>query len=255
MRQEAIAHPPRRIVCTVADIENATHDIRVVRLAVESGGPFEFLAGQYASLEFPGLPPRDFSMASRPDEALLEFHIRLMPGGAITPYMATQIRCGDRVDAYGPLGTAYLRENHTGPIVALAGGSGLAPIKSIVETALARGMTQPIALYVGVRAERDLYLEEHFRALSARHPNLRVVPVLSAPDAPTQRRTGMLADALRQDFAPGALKDAKAYLAGPPIMVETAMAALITLGVRKQDCHEDAFYTEAEKAALAEGPS
>jgi ferredoxin-NAD(P)+ reductase (naphthalene dioxygenase ferredoxin-specific) len=245
---EVVAHPSRRLTCKVVDVARATHDIRVVRLAVESGGPFDFSAGQYASVEFPGLPPRDYSMANRPDDAVLEFHIRLMPGGAVTPYVSTQVKIGDTVKVGGPYGTSYLREKHTGPILALAGGSGMAPIKSIVETALAHGMKQPITLYFGARAERDLYLEDQFRVLAERHGNLTFIPVLSEPEGPTQRRTGLLADAVRSDFT--TLDGAKAYLAGPPVMVETATAALTDLGVRRQDCHADAFYTEAEKAAL-----
>jgi CDP-4-dehydro-6-deoxyglucose reductase/ferredoxin-NAD(P)+ reductase (naphthalene dioxygenase ferredoxin-specific) len=245
---DVVAHPSRRLTCKVVDVAAATHDIRVVRMEILSGGPFDFSAGQYASVQFPDLPPRDYSMANRPGDPLIEFHIRLMPGGAVTPYVSSQLKPGDTVKVSGPLGTSYLREKHTGPIVALAGGSGMAPIKSIVETALGHGLKQPIALYFGVRAERDLYLEDHFGALAARHANLSFIPVLSQPDGPTQRRTGFLADAVRSDFP--SLDGTKAYLAGPPIMVETAVAALTELGVRRQDCHADAFYTEAEKAAL-----
>ncbi len=172
-----------------------------------------------------------------------------MPGGAVTPYVANQLKPGDTVKVSGPLGTSYLRDKHTGPIVALAGGSGMAPIKSIVETALGHGFKQPIALYFGVRAERDLYLEDHFGALAAHHPNLTFVPVLSrARRADARAARGFLADAVRSDFP--SLDGTKAYLAGPPVMVETAVAALTELGVRRQDCHADAFYTEAEKAAL-----
>lgn len=248
---ETVAHPSRRLTCTVVGLDDATHDIRRVRLRIDAGGPFDFSAGQYGSLEFPGLPPRDYSMANRPDEPILEFHIRLMPAGAVTPFVSTRLKAGDTVKVSGPYGTSYLREKHAGPIVALAGGSGLAPIKSIVETAVAHGLKQPIALYLGARAERDLYLDDHFRALAARRANLTVIPVLSAPDAPTQRRTGVLAHALRQDFA--SLDGAKVYLAGPPAMVETCVAAALDLGARRQDCHADAFYTEADKARMAGG--
>ena len=148
----------------------------------------------------------------------------------------------------GPLGTAHLRDNHRGPILAVAGGSGLAPIKAIVESALAGGAQQPIHLYFGVRAERDLYLEGHFRALTEQHPNLTFTPVLSEPDGPTGRRTGYLADAVAADFAD--LDGFKAYLAGPPIAVETTVGKLRAAGMRRRDIHADAFYTEADKAKL-----
>lgn len=250
---DTVAHPLRHLVCRVTKLDNATHDIRRLRLKILDGGPYDFSAGQYASVEFAGLPARDYSMANRPDQAELEFHIRLLPGGAVTPFVAKRLKVGDRVKVFGPHGASYLRERHSGPIVALAGGSGLAPIKSIVETALAHGAKQPIHLYFGVRDERDLYLEDHFNKLAKKHANLTFVPVLSEPAGPTERRIGFLCDVVGEDFTN--LDGAKAYLAGPPVMVETSVAVLQTLGVRKQDCHADAFYTEAEKAALAEAAS
>ena len=255
---DTVAHPLRHLRCRVTAVDDLTHDIKCVRLKVLDGGPYDFTAGQYARIEFPGLPPRDYSMANRPDEPGLEFHIRLVAGGAVTPYVAKSLKVGDRLKVFGPHGTSYWRERHTGPILALAGGSGLAPIKSIVETALQAGATQPVHLYVGVRDERDLYLEDHFKALAAKHRNLTFIPVLSEPSRATKRRTGFLADAVRQDFAglgPRSLDGAKAYLAGPPVMVETAVAILEALGLRRQDCHADAFYSEAEKAALAQTAS
>lgn len=247
-------HPIRHLDCEVIEVAQATHDIRIVRMAIRAGGPFDFSAGQYASVIFDQdrLPPRDFSMANRPGSDALEFHIRLMPGGAVTPYVAHSLKAGERVRVVGPSGNAFYRPRHTGPILALAGGSGLAPIKSTVEEALAEGAQQPIHLYFGVRAERDLYLEGHFRALAAQHPNLRFTPVLSAPGGPTERRTGFLSEAIGKDFSD--LDGFKAYLAGPPIMVETCTRVLKHLGLARQNCHADAFYTEADKAKLESAP-
>jgi CDP-4-dehydro-6-deoxyglucose reductase/ferredoxin-NAD(P)+ reductase (naphthalene dioxygenase ferredoxin-specific) len=245
---DLVVHPQRRLVCRVAGLEQATHDIRIVRLDIESGGPFTFSAGQFARVGFAGLPPRDYSMANRPDQPGLEFHIRQLGGGTASVYAATRLKLGDRVTVEGPFGTSYLRERHTGPILAIAGGSGLAPIKSIVETALARGMAQPIRLYFGVRDERDLYAEAALTALAARHPNFRFIPVLSTPSGPTARRTGFVHHAVAAEL--GDPDGLKAYLAGPPPMVEAASALLAARGVRREDLHADAFYTEAEKAAL-----
>ncbi len=245
---DTVAHPIRHMTCRVTGLDRATHDIRVVRLAVEAGGPFDFSAGQYAQVAFDGLPARDYSMANRPTEPELEFHIRLTPGGTVSPYVAETLAVGETVKVVGPYGASHWRGNHRGPVLAAAGGSGLAPVKSIVEEALATGAKQDIHLYVGVRAERDVYLEEHFAALAQAHPNLHVTVVLSEPDGPTERRTGFLADAIAEDFDD--LDGAKAYLAGPPVMVESVTEKLKMLGVRRQDCHADAFYTEAEKAKL-----
>ena len=190
-------HPIRHLDCEVTEVAQATHDIRIVRMAIQAGGPFDFSAGQYASVIFDParpakLPPRDFSMANRPGGDTLEFHIRLMAGGAVTPYVANSLKPGERGRVVGPYGNAFYRPRHAGPILAIAGGSGLAPIKSTVEEALARGARQPIHLYFGVRAERDVYLEDYFRALAAKQANLRFIPVLSEPDAATRRRTGFL---------------------------------------------------------------
>ena len=248
---EIAAHPQRKLTCSVISAEAVTHDIRRIRLNIESGGPFDFSAGQYAAVTFPGQPTRDYSMASQPGEAELEFHVRLVPGGTVSPFVLEQLKPGDSVKVEGPRGISFLREHHSGPIVALAGGSGLAPIKSITERALKIGLKQPIHLYFGVRDERDLYLEDHFRALEAAHPNFRFIPVLSQPSSETSRRTGFLADAVKTDHA--TLDGAKAYLCGPPVMVETCMAALTAAGLRREDCHADAFYTEADKAALNKG--
>ncbi|HYC13401.1 MAG TPA: 2Fe-2S iron-sulfur cluster-binding protein, partial [Stellaceae bacterium] len=153
---EVAIHPQRQLVCRVASIEDMTHDIKGVRLEIVSGGPFTFSAGQYAALRFSSLAARDYSMANRPDENVLEFHIRHVSGGAASRYAARCLKHGEKVVVEGPFGSAWLRGNHTGPILAIAGGSGLAPIKSIVETALARGARQPIRLYLGVRDEPDL---------------------------------------------------------------------------------------------------
>jgi len=248
---EVVLHPQRHLTCRVVGLEAMTHDIRRVRLAIEAGGPFTFSAGQYASLRFASMPARDYSMANRPDQDELHFHIRRMGPGSASAYVVEKLKLGDTVTVEGPYGSSWLREKHRGPIIAIAGGSGLAPIQSIVETALASGTRQPIHLYLGVRDERDLYLEAHFRELAGRHDNLRVTPVLSEPSRPTARRSGFVHEAIAADFAD--FDGAKAYLAGPPVMVEAASNMLTERGMRREDVHADAFYSEAEKAALNGG--
>lgn len=247
-QDEVVAHPLRKLNCTVREFDRMTHDIVRVRLSIESGGPFDFTAGQYSQVSFGKLPPRDYSMANRPSDELLEFHIRQLADGTVSAYANTQLIVGDSVQVDGPHGISYYRATHAGPIVALAGGSGLAPIKSIVEEALAQGARQSIFMYFGVRDERDLYLDDHFRDLEARHPNLSFTPVLSEPSGPTAHRTGYLADVVGADFAD--LDGSKVYLAGPPIMVETCVERVRERGTGDEDCHADAFYTEADKAKL-----
>lgn len=232
-----------RLTTRVVEIADATHDVRILRLAAAGSVPFPFKAGQYARLGFGDLPMRDYSMANRPDETLLEFHIRNVGDGA-SGYVAHRLTLGETVAVEGPLGEAHLRTDHAGPIIAIAGGSGLAPIKSIVETALGTPRTQQVHFYFGARDERDIYLERRLRGLEAAHAAFRFVPVLSAPSRPTARRRGLVGDAVAADFQ--SFAGAKAYLAGPPAMVEAAIEMLIARGLPPADIHADPFYSEEE---------
>ena len=244
---EAANHPRRRIACRVADVEAAAADVWRLRLDPADGGRLRFSAGQYASLSFADLPPRDFSMANRPLDPQLEFHVRRIDGGRVSAYVAEELKPGDEVRLEGPFGAAFLRRKHPGPIVAIAGSTGLAPILSIVDTALHSGMTQPIRLYFGARDAAHLYAVERLEALAGAHENLKVEIALSEPGGAAGYRRGFVTDAVAADRAD--LGGAKAYVAGPPAMVEVAAALLASRGVAPEDVHADAFFTEAEKAA------
>ncbi len=242
---DLIVHPRRLLATRVVGLDDATHDIKRIRLAIESGGPFDFSAGQFASVTFEGCPARDYSMANTPDDPIIEFHVRRTAGGATSAYVAEKLKLGDSVRVEGPFGPSYLRESHRGPIIAVAGGSGMAPIKSIVERALAKALPQHIYFYFGVRSERDLYLVDHFKALAEKHPTLHFVPVLSEGDGMTLR-CGLVHEAVAADF--DEFDGCKAYLAGPPVMVEAATKLFEQRGMRRIDIHADAFYTVAEMA-------
>ena len=247
-QDEVAAHPNRAINCKIASITEATHDIRLIEIDVTDGELFNFSAGQYASLTFAGLPPRDFSMANSPGRGRLQFHIRHVEGGTVSDHVLKELKVGDTVRVEGPHGVSYLREQHRGPIIAVAGSTGLAPIKSIVDTALQAGMNQSIYLYFGVRDERDLYMIDNLEQMATDFENLTFMPVLSEPSNEIRYRTGLVTDAVFSDFDD--LDGCKAYIAGPPAMVEHAVEKFQLLGIRREDCHADAFYTEAEKAAL-----
>lgn len=245
--------PTRKLTAAVTLIEDLTHDIRRVRVAPLDGEPLLFTAGQYAQVGFDGVPARSYSMANRHGDTELEFHIRRVPGGTTSGHVHTALKVGDRATLEVPLGSSYLRQHHTGPILCIAGGSGLAPVKSIVETALAHGMKQPIHLYFGVRSERDLYMVEHFQTLAAWHSNLTFTAVLSEQGDITQHRSGFVTQAVIEDFSE--FDGWKAYVAGPPPMVDAAMEATFARGLRREDMHADVFFTpenspEAQEAAL-----
>lgn len=247
--EDAALAPPRRIRGRVSELVDLTHDIKLVRVAPEDGAPLQFAAGQYAQLGFGDIPARSYSMANRDGDQGLEFHIRRVPGGTTSEHVHGALRVGDKATLEFPLGSSSLRQHHTGPILCVAGGAGLAPIKSIVETALANGMKQPIHVYFGARAERDLYLVEHFQALSSRHPNLSFTPVLSGAQ-PALYRSGFVTEAVAKDISD--LDGWKAYVAGPPLMVDAAMAVTAARGLRSEDLHADVFFTpEGSPASLA----
>lgn len=247
-QDETTDHPHRSMNTTITDITEATHDIRVVRMATAFGELYDFSPGQYSSLKFSDMPARDFSMANMPGTNELEFHIRQVVNGKVSEHVLSNLKIGDSVSLEGPYGVSHLRESHTGPIIALAGSTGLAPIKSIVESALHKGMRQGIYLYFGVRTEKDLYLENYLQDLAKSHDNLTFVPVISEVNENTSYRAGLVADAVVSDFDD--LDGCKSYIAGPPVMVEDAVHKFELLGMRREDCHADAFYTEADKAKL-----
>ena len=181
---------------------NLTHDIKRVRLEIVSGGPFDFSAGPVCGARVASLPARDYSMANRPDEPVLEFHVRAHERRRREPlHRARPSRSARRFGSRDRFGSSCLREHHTGPI--LGDRRRLRPRADQVDRRdrARRGARQPIHLYFGVRDERDLYLEEHFTRARGAHPNLRFTPVLSEPAAPTARRNGFVHEAAAADLA------------------------------------------------------
>lgn len=223
----------------VAAIAAPTEDVRVLSLATELGSGFAFRAGQYVRLGFGDLAPRDFSLANQPSEALLEFHIRVSGSGDVANYLRSHLAEGDTVSVEGPFGDAYLRPSHPGPILAIAGGTGMVPAKSITATALAAGVSQSIHFYLGARSERDLYPEPEFLEWEATHQNFKFVAVLSEPEQHSRRRRGYVADAVAEDFDD--LSGFKCYIAGPPPMVAASVRLVAELGVAPDDIHADPF--------------
>src|SRR5260370_10335874 len=167
-------------------------------------------------------------MANVPGDPVRECHVRQSAGGATSMHVATKLKIGDHVRVEGPFGPSYVREGHRGPIIAVAGGSGMAPIKSVVERALQKALPQHIYFYFGVRSERDLYLHDHFAALAKTHDNLHFIPVLSEGNG-SNLRQGLVHEAVAADF--DEFDGCKAYLAGPPVMVE---APTQTFGQRRK---------------------
>jgi len=236
---EVIVHPARIVKGVVTAIEEATHDIR--RLRVKPAKPIEFSPGQYVTLQFTPEHIRPYSMAGLMGDAEMEFHIRQVPDGRVTEYVFTRLKVGDAVRVSGPLGTAFLRRKHEGPMLCVGGGTGLAPALSVVRGALEAGMGNPIYLYFGVRSQQDLYDAARLDALAQAHPNLKVHTIVSTGPVSRTQRSGLVTDAIRQDFA--SLTGWRAYLCGAPAMVEALNLLVAGMGMAPQHIHADAFYT------------
>ncbi|OCX93220.1 MAG: naphthalene 1,2-dioxygenase [Pseudomonas sp. K35] len=235
---EIVTHPARIIKGTVVAVEAPTHDIR--RLRVRLAKPFEFSPGQYATLQFSPEHARPYSMAGLPDDPEMEFHIRKVPGGRVTEYVFEHVREGSSIKLSGPLGTAYLRQKHTGPMLCVGGGTGLAPVLSIVRGALKLGMTNPILLYFGVRSEQDLYDAERLHKLAADHPQLTVHTVIATGPINESQRAGLVTDVIEKDIL--SLAGWRAYLCGAPAMVEALCTVTKKLGISPEHIYADAFY-------------
>lgn len=230
----------RRVRCRVTRVERLTHDISLIGLEPTTGRPIEYRAGQYVRITADGLPARDYFMANVPGGASMEFHIRRIPGGAVSTQLTHALNVGDEVRVEGPHGHAHLRQRHTGPILAIGAGSGLAPMKAIVEAALARPVASVVHLYFGARTARDLYLVDHFEGLAAAHPNFHYSAVVSDETVPGRWR------GLVGDVAAAGLPDLygwKVYLAGGPAMIASAAERVLERGARTEDIHADVFFT------------
>jgi ferredoxin-NAD(P)+ reductase (naphthalene dioxygenase ferredoxin-specific) len=235
---EVVTHPPRIMEATVLAIDELTRDIR--RLRLRPSHPLSFSPGQYVALEFAPDLVRPYSMAGLPDDPDLEFHVRLMPGGRVSGYIANELKVGGTVCVSGPLGAAYLRRKHRGPMLCVAGGTGLAPVMSIVRGALAAGMANPIHVYFGARSRDDVYGAEWLERLASVHRNLHVHIVVTAGNDDPRLRNGLVTDAVIQDWSD--LHGWRAYLCGAPPVVEAAAILVKQKGVSPEHVHAEAFY-------------
>ena len=237
---EIVVHPARIVKATVATLEYLTHDIK--RLVLKPAKPIQHSPGQYVQLQFTPNHIRPYSMAGLCDDELFEFHVRLVPDGRVTSYIANELKVGDTVRMNGPLGTGYLRRKHTGPMLCVAGGTGLAPILSVLRGAVANEMPNPIHIYLGVRSPRDVYGLDWLTHLRRQHPALKLhVVVASGGDSRTQR-CGLVTQAIEEDFA--SLDGWRAYLCGSPPMVEAATLLARHKGIAAEHVYADAFYPQ-----------
>lgn len=242
---DVAVHPVRNVQGHISGIEKLTSDIVSIKLKISGTQPFEFSAGQYVYLTFQGYPRREYSISSYHDHEL-EFYIRRIDGGVVSPFVWDFLEIMDVVELEGPHGNMFYRAQHEGPVLAIAGGSGLSAIQPIVLEAVQSEKGQNVTLYHGVRTEADIYRAELFKNLIQQYNQFQYVAVLSESSESTRYPTGYLNEYLRKNVA--ANRDYMAYLAGPPPMVRSCNEVLTDIGVESANIHADPFFTEAERA-------
>lgn len=228
---------PRKLQARVLSKDRVSHDVVRLRLLPEDEN-FDHLPGQYLRLYLGGFEPRDYSIASQPQETGLEFHIRDQGEGGASSYAAQTLAVGDSLLIEGPFGHCTLDQAHGGPLIGVAGGTGLAPVLAILRQALEAGHQEAVQLCYGARRKADHYLSSDIRKLEQRFDNFTFFFALT--DEETERsRKGLVTDLLTPDLL--LLEGARFYVAGPPAMVEAAVARLRSLGLPEDRIHADAF--------------
>jgi CDP-4-dehydro-6-deoxyglucose reductase len=240
--------PVKTLPCRVQKLARLAPDVMLLQLKLPASERLQFLAGQYIDILLKDGRRRSFSIANAPQaDDYLELHVRQVPGGHFTSHVFQAMRARDILRLEGPHGDFFLREDSAKPVVLLAGGTGFAPIKAIVEHAFHQKSMRPMALYWGARDRAGLYLHELAERWAASHPGFMYVPVLSEPLNADgwQGRTGLVHQAVMADFPD--LSGHQVYACGAPAMIEAARFDLISrCGLKNEDFFADAFTFAAE---------
>jgi propane monooxygenase reductase component len=238
--------PPRTVSTRVTAIEPLTHDIRMLRLAIENDEPFTFKPGQYVDIRIPGAEEehRSFSMANLAAEpGELEFMIKCYPGGRFSGLLDGELAVGDALDVTGPYGVFTLRSSSPRRIVFIGGGAGMAPILCLLRSMAEAGVERPATYYYGARTETDLFHLDELEELAGTLPEFTFVPALSeaANGDGWAGECGLITDVVER--LEGDLAEVDAYLCGPPPMVDAAIAMLEAAGVPESHIYFDKFTT------------
>ena len=242
---------PKQLPCRVGRLERLAEDVMLVELQLPATEPFTFRAGQYIDILLADGQRRSFSIANAPEKkGWLELHIRRIPGGHFTSHVFEGMKPRDILRIEGPHGSFWLREKSTKPIVMLAGGTGFAPLKGLVEHGIHLGIARPIALYWGARTQAGLYQHEMAQSWQSVLPGFHYIPVISDshPDDGWTGRRGLVHEAVLADFAD--LSQHEVYICGAPPMIEAARDSF----THTRGLPADAFYSDAFTFAARQEP-
>ena len=239
----------------VVRIEDLTPTIKGIWLRLDR--PMTFQAGQYVNLEIPDLAQsRAFSLASAPQEPnVVELNIRIVPGGQVTTWLHQNLKTGDQLKVTGPYGRFFVKKSANLPLIFMAGGSGLSSPKSMIEDLLAEGCSLPMTLVYGQRSREELYYDAEFRALAEKHPNFSYVPALSSEPEGSDwtGARGFVHEAAKAHFN-NDFRGHKAYLCGPPAMIEACISTLMQGRLFERDIYTEKFFSAADAAQQLKSP-
>lgn len=233
---------PRKMPCRLISLEKAASDVMVLRLKLPASEQFRFRAGQYIDFLLADGKRRSFSIANAPHrEGELELHVRKVEGGSFTSHVFESMKAREILRIEGPLGTFFLREDSGRPIVLVAGGTGFAPMKAIIEHAMETGLSRPMTLYWGARNREGLYMDALAQNWVESMPGFNYVPVLSEPSNADgwSGRIGLVHHAVMQDMAD--LSGHEVYACGAPAMIDAARSDFVT----RCGLSDDAFFADA----------
>lgn len=238
-------HPPEDFTGRILAHKDITHDIREVTLELDR--PIRFDAGQYIQISVDDIfGARSYSFAMAPEDEgnkTISLFIRKVPEGEFTGALFEGRLQNRDLQIHGPAGNFWLRDGQ-GPIICIAGGSGLAPVLSILEQALKSDVNRPCVVLLGARTQQDIYGIERMEAIQERWDGaFTFAPVLSheAENSDWQGLTGFVNTAISE--AAGALisNETDVYMCGPPPMIDACTDTLLSLGIDQHRIHFDKF--------------
>ena len=249
--------PVQKMPTRVLSLQRPSADVALLRLQLPANQRFQYHAGQCVEFILAGGARRSYSMANAPGRSgqppAIELHIRHLPGGLFTDQVFGSLKERDILRLEGPFGSFLLRESAK-PMILLASGTGLAPIKALIEQLQDTGQQRPATLYWGCRSRADLYLHGWAEQAAGSLPWLRYVPVLSEPrpDDAWAGRLGLVHQAVMADWPD--LSGHQVYACGAPVMVDAAQRDLVAqCGLPDEEFLADAFISEADKHGAAAG--
>ena len=232
---------------TVSRIVDLTPTIKAIYLKLDTH--LHFQAGQYVQVQIPGIEGgRAFSIANAPKQVQetgeIELNVRILKDGKATTWLHNQLKVGDSLKISGPYGRFLVRKSAKQPLIFMAGGSGLSSPRSMILDLLDNGSTEPMTLVYGQRSADELYYDAEFKALAQQHPHFTYVPALSEGSAPHTAQ-GFVHDVAKAHFN-GDFSGHKAYLCGPPVMIEACIAALMQGRLYERDIYTEKFLSAAD---------